>query len=149
MPRRTWAIIVTGGAPNVLPFIAASIAPVEVSKQRHRLPPSVRRMTVDKGRFISYSVAMARLDLLLLRLMCRNLPRPPSALGDGQASSERCPADLETMGASLSEKSGRERSGIDGSERDGISGMAGIMSRADLVRRLLRRGSSLQSFARM
>jgi hypothetical protein len=27
--------------------------------------------------------------------------------------------------------------------------MAGIMSRADLVRRLLRRGSSLQSFARM
>jgi hypothetical protein len=41
----------------------------------------------------------------------------------------------------VSEKSGKDRSGIDGSERDGISGIAGIMSRADLVMLSIRLGA--------
>jgi hypothetical protein len=40
-----------------------------------------------------------------------------------------------------SEKSGRAKSGIDGIETDGIEGIAGIMSRADLVMLSIRLGA--------
>jgi len=41
-----------------------------------------------------------------------------------------------------SEKSGNDRSGIDGNETDGIAGMAGIMSRADFVMLSIRLGAA-------
>src|SRR6266436_1410323 len=41
-----------------------------------------------------------------------------------------------------SEKSGRERSGIDGSDTDGNAGIVGIMSRADLVMLSIRLGAA-------
>jgi len=44
-----------------------------------------------------------------------------------------------------SEKSGREKSGIDGIETDGIEGIAGIMSLADLVMLSIRLGAELSS----
>ncbi|WP_354033148.1 hypothetical protein [Bradyrhizobium sp. S3.2.6] len=44
-----------------------------------------------------------------------------------------------------SERSGSERSGIDGRETDGIEGMAGIMSRADLVIPSIRLGVEVSS----
>jgi hypothetical protein len=40
-----------------------------------------------------------------------------------------------------SEKSGSDRSGIEGSDKDGIAGIAGIMSRADLVMVSIRLGA--------
>jgi len=44
-----------------------------------------------------------------------------------------------------SEKSGKERSGIDGGDTDGIEGMVGIMSRADLVMLSMRLGAEVSS----
>jgi hypothetical protein len=44
-----------------------------------------------------------------------------------------------------SERSGREKSGIDGRDTDGIEGMAGIMSRADLVIPSIRLGAGVSS----
>jgi hypothetical protein len=41
-----------------------------------------------------------------------------------------------------SEKSGSDRSGIEGKEIDGIGGMAGIMSRADFVMLSIRLGEA-------
>jgi hypothetical protein len=46
-----------------------------------------------------------------------------------------------------SEKSGRDRSGIDGRETDGSDGIAGIMSRADLVILSIRLGAVSSALA--
>jgi hypothetical protein len=48
-----------------------------------------------------------------------------------------------------SEKSGRDRSGIDGSDREGIAGMAGIMSRADLAMLSIRLGALSSARAKL
>jgi hypothetical protein len=40
-----------------------------------------------------------------------------------------------------SEKSGNERSGIDGNDKDGIAGIVGNMSRADFVMLSIRLGA--------
>jgi hypothetical protein len=45
------------------------------------------------------------------------------------------------------EKSGKDKSGIDGSEREGIAGIAGIMSRADLVMLSIRLGALSSALA--
>ncbi|UPK26525.1 hypothetical protein [Bradyrhizobium sp. 195] len=42
----------------------------------------------------------------------------------------------------VSEKSGSERSGVEGRETDGSDGMAGIMSRADFVMLSIRLGAT-------
>jgi hypothetical protein len=47
----------------------------------------------------------------------------------------------------VSEKSGIERSGIDGSDNDGMAGIAGIMSRADFVIESIRLGAASSAFA--
>jgi hypothetical protein len=46
-----------------------------------------------------------------------------------------------------SEKSGSDRSGIDGKETDGMGGIAGIMSRADLVMLSIRLGAVSSALA--
>jgi hypothetical protein len=44
-----------------------------------------------------------------------------------------------------SEKSGSDKSGIDGNETDGIEGIAGIMSLADFVMLSMRLGAEMPS----
>ena len=48
-----------------------------------------------------------------------------------------------------SEKSGKKRSGIDGNETEGSAGIAGIMSRADLVMLSIRLGAASSARATM